>query len=577
MSNTTSQPITPLQKRLLDSSVAVARAISHDANLNYRGHRLYQGNHPCYFLAAHVNDLTFHSRHNHDVDHASTRGKIDSAAIRILFSDRELHRSLRPDSEIERLLFDFCEQVRVESIVPNHLQGVINSTRLNFHHWSQLYHQNGFTESKLGILLFTLMQVLYSRLHGLAVPEAIADSIEATRAGIAPAIGHALKALRESKTDQPNFAQHSLILCQLTSELVNAEMSNEEEDGGDTIEEDTKLLSQLALFVDGDIEDNPVATDITGVSRVFQEDHSQYQIYTAEFDKVIPAESMVRLALLQELRQQITDDASRLHINARRLAAFISNIVKVSEIKGIRDRLEEGIIDGKTLPSIVTSPQNTQVFYQAEFSTTNDCAISILMDCSGSMQQYAHQLSLIFDTLLKSLGLAGIPHEILGFTTGKWNGGQAYKQWLKQGQPAHPGRLNEVRHILFKDFNTPWRKARLAIAALRKADIYKEGIDGEAIQFASQRLKSRPEKRKILFVFSDGCPMDTATSTANDQFYLDNHLKHVIEIEQQSAEIEIYGVGMGIDLSTYYRKNLTIDVRESCIFSVCRHIFSALR
>ena len=162
-------------------------------------------------------------------------------------------------------------------------------------------------------------------------------------------------------------------------------------------------------------------------------------------------------------------------------------------------------------------------------------------------------------------------------TTGNWNGGRAYRQWLKQGQPQHPGRLNEVRHIVFKDFDTHWRRARRGIASLRKADIFKEGIDGEAIQFASQRLTQQGTQRKILIVFSDGCPMDTATSTANDSFYLDNHLKQVIEQATNSAKIDVYGVGMGVDLSPYYQRNIVIDHQENCFFTICRHLFTMLK
>ncbi|WP_416222615.1 cobaltochelatase CobT-related protein, partial [Vibrio sp. OPT18] len=286
---------------------------------------------------------------------------------------------------------------------------------------------------------------------------------------------------------------------------------------------------------------------------------------------------LVRRALLLELRQKLTDDIMARQVNTRRLAAMLTSFVATPQRNRRQDHLEEGIVNATTITKLVTSPLDRTVFYQPDIGTSHQCAITFLMDCSGSMQKHSHKLSLLMDTILKSVGLANIPLEIIGFTTNNWNGGKVYRQWLKQGQPKHPGRLNEVRHIVFKDFDTHWRRARLGIASLRKADVFKEGIDGEAVQFASQRLQQHIAQRKVLIVFSDGCPMDTATSTANDQFYLDNHLKQVIERESTKNGIEIHSVGMGVDLSPYYRNNITLDVQESCLFGLSRSIFEMLK
>ena len=571
MANISSQ-----QKKILDIGVSVARAISGELNLNYRGERLYKGSRPCYHLSAHTNDLTFVSRHELVNSKLSMNGKIDSSALRLLLSDTDLHYSLRPKNEVERLLFDFCEQVRVESQVPAYLKGVTKSIQFNFAYWSDQYHQNGFTESRIGILLFTLMQVIYTRLTGIPVAEPIAETIESTRAGIVPTFGHCLKRLKQHRTDQKSFAHSANELAALAQELIIQEQEGDNSPTP-TVEEDIKILAQLALIVDGDIQDQDVDSDITGSSKVFEQSGANYQIFNSEFDQVVAADKLVRRALLLELRQKLTDDIMARQVNTRRLAAMITSFVATPQRNRRQDHLEEGIVNATTITKLVTSPLDRAVFYQPDIGASHQCAITFLMDCSGSMQKHSHKLSLLVDTILKSVGLANIPFEIIGFTTNNWNGGKVYRQWLKQGQPKHPGRLNEVRHIVFKDFDTHWRRSRLGIASLRKADIFKEGIDGEAVQFASQRLQQHTAQRKVLIVFSDGCPMDTATSTANDQFYLDNHLKQVIERESIKNNIEIHGVGMGVDLSPYYRNNITLDVQESCLFGICRNIFEMLK
>ncbi|MEZ8398962.1 cobalamin biosynthesis protein CobT [Vibrio splendidus] len=571
MANVSSQ-----QKKILDIGVSVARAISGELNLNYRGERLYIGNSPCYYQSAHTNDLTFVSLHELKNSKLSMQGKIDSSALRLLLSDADLHYSLRPQNEIERLLYDFCEQVRVESQVPPYLKGVTTSIQFNFAYWSDQYHQNGFTESRIGMLLFTLMQVIHTRLTGVPVSEPIAETIESTRAGIVPTFGHSLKRLKQHRTDQEQFAHCANELAALAQELIIQEQESDNSPTP-TVEEDIKILAQLALIVDGDIQDQDVDTDITGSSKVFELSGANYQVFNSEFDRIVAADKLVRRSLLLELRQKLTDDIMARQVNTRRLAAMLANFVATPQRNRRQDHLEEGIVNATTITKLITSPLDRTVFYQPDIGASHQCAITFLMDCSGSMQKHSHKLSLLMDTILKSVGLADIPFEIIGFTTNNWNGGKVYRQWLKQGQPKHPGRLNEVRHIVFKDFDTHWRRSRLGIASLRKADVFKEGIDGEAVQFASQRLQQHAAQRKVLIVFSDGCPMDTATSTANDQFYLDNHLKQVIERESTKNGIEIHGVGMGVDLSPYYRNNITLDVQESCLFGLSKSVFEMLK
>jgi cobaltochelatase CobT len=189
-----------------------------------------------------------------------------------------------------------------------------------------------------------------------------------------------------------------------------------------------------------------------------------------------------------------------------------------------------------------------------------DCAVSFLIDCSGSMKAHIEPVAIMVDILTRALDQAGVSTEVLGFTTGAWNGGRARLDWLAQGRPRHPGRLNEVSHLVFKDAATSWRRARADIAALFKADLFREGVDGEAVDWACARLVARAEARRILIVISDGSPMDSATGQANDAWYLDNHLKEVVARHEAVRDVEVLGLGVGLDLSPYYRRCLAVDL-----------------
>ena len=172
--------------------------------------------------------------------------------------------------------------------------------------------------------------------------------------------------------------------------------------------------------------------------------------------------------------------------------------------------------------------------------------------------------------------LAGVASEVLGFTTGAWHGGRAQRDWINAGRPGLPGRLNEVNHLVFKAADTPWRRARSGLAAMLKPDLFKEGIDGEAVDWACARLHQRPERHKLLVVVSDGCPMDGATSLANDAQYLDQHLREVVARHEQAGEVQVFGLGVGLDLSPYYSRAQAIDLSVSVGQAVFRDVIELL-
>jgi cobaltochelatase CobT len=430
--------------------------------------------------------------------------------------------------------------------------------RQRFEAWSRAFHESGLTDSSLGILLYTVTQICWSRLHALPVLEE--DLIETTRAGIAAVIGIPLAGLRKSRHDQAAFAVHALAIARIVGERVHAE-DEDSRNESDAAKEAAKRGFALLLEFDRE-EAEAFAVANSGESKAFEERGQGYRVFTTRFDVEVNAASLVRKALLQEYRQRLDACVARQGINLSRLARVFAAVLTTPEKDGWRFDEEDGRIDGRRLAQLVSSPAERRLFRQDHWRPRATSAVGILIDCSGSMTGLSETLATLVDILVRALDMAGVDSEVLGFTTGTWNGGRAWKEWQARGRPPLPGRLNEVCHLVFKNAERNWRRSRTDIAALLKADLFREGIDGEAVDWACDRLLARTAERRILLVISDGCPMDSATALANDAFYLDNHLREVVVRRERQGRVEILGLGVGLDLSPFYRRSVSADFSQ---------------
>jgi cobaltochelatase CobT len=262
---------------------------------------------------------------------------------------------------------------------------------------------------------------------------------------------------------------------------------------------------------------------------------------------------------LNEYRERLDRRIAAQGLNVARLARQIKAVLAVDSRNEWEGSQEEGSIDGRRLSQLVASPTERRLFRIERQEPATDSVVSFLIDCSGSMKQHIETVAMLVDVFARALEQAGVSSEVLGFTTGAWHGGRALHDWQRARRPAHPGRLNEACHMVFKDGDTPWRRARLDIAALLKPDLFREGIDGEAVDWACARLQGRSEGRRLLIVISDGSPTDSATQLANDSHYLDHHLVEAVARHEQRGAVEIYGVGVSLDLSPYYAHSRVID------------------
>ncbi|VTU22080.1 Aerobic cobaltochelatase subunit CobT [Variovorax sp. PBL-H6] len=536
---------------------AFIRAYSGEPDLHFRGQRLHRGRQPLPWYAPHL-----HPSPDHD-DFASFRGTADGLALRLSASDAALHERLRPEEPVERMLFEMLEQFRVESLAPEAMPGMRRNLRHRHEQWSLSFHHSGLTDTARGLLLYAVAQICRARVSGQQVVEETEDMLEATRFALSPLIGHALAGLRRERADQAGYAVHARAIARTVATMLHAAGEGEqEEEDSDAEPDDKRNVFSLIADMDREIVDAFTTAD-SGRSTLLEGEGVAYRVFTTDYDREHEAASLVRRELLVQLRDALDRRIAAQGINIARLARELRALLAEPQREGWDGAQEEGRIDGRRLAQLVASPTERRLFRTERLEPAADCVVGFLIDCSGSMKAHAESVAMLVDVMARALEQAGVASEVLGFTTGAWNGGRARRDWLRAGRPTHPGRLNERCHLVFKDAATPWRRARPAIAALLKPDLFREGCDGEAVDWACERLHARVEERKLLLVLTDGSPMDSATQLANDVHYLDHHLQDVVARHEQAGRIGIAGVGVGLDLSPYYSRSHVLDLAGS--------------
>ncbi|MBO1518982.1 cobaltochelatase CobT-related protein [Oceanisphaera pacifica] len=548
------------QQRVEELCAASIRALSGKPDLHFRGKVLYQGE----------RSLPMHAPH-HRIDTATAsftdcRAAADGMALRLMYSNAKLHQMHCPQKPIARLVFELLEQLRVEALVPAHLTGIATNVEERFVRWSQDFHRSGHTENSSGILLYTVAQMCWSRLNACQVLEETEDFIESTRFSLASSMGASLSGLRRTRHQQAAFIPHALAIAELVDGIIEAQRAEQDADEDQGQDQDQDAQSSFALLLDfdqdGDDSDG-FATARSGASRAYGENQQGYQVYSNAYDREVKASNLVRAAQLEEYRERLDKGISEQGINIQRLARQLTATLARPQSDGWSYGEEEGRIDGRRLAQLVSSPTERRLFYQERQRPVADCVVSILIDCSGSMRHQIEPIAMLADCLIRALDMIGASSELLGFTTNTWNGGKPHKEWMRQGRPPYPGRLNETCHLVFKEANCGWRRSRRDIAALLKGDLFREGVDGEALDWACNRLLTCSENRKILIVISDGSPADSATNLTNDAYYLDNHLKEVLARRERQNEVDIFGLGVGLDLSPFYRHCLATDMSQA--------------
>jgi cobaltochelatase CobT len=285
-----------------------------------------------------------------------------------------------------------------------------------------------------------------------------------------------------------------------------------------------------------------------------------YHVYTKDYDEIVSAHDLATPSELEYLRSQLDERLSQFKTITAKLASKLQRLLLARQARSWIYDESDGMIDNKKLARLIIHPDYEFIYKREKDTEFRDTVVTLLIDNSGSMRGRPITIAaLSADIISRTLERCGVKVEVLGFTTREWKGGLSYKQWMKDGKPKEPGRLNDLRHIVYKSADASYRKASKNFGLMLKDGILKENIDGEAIEWACDRLLKRPEERRILMMISDGAPVDDSTLSTNTSTYLDTHLRDVIAKVENSMPIELVAIGIGHDVTRYYKRAVTIS------------------
>jgi len=513
------------------------------------------------------------------------RGVADHAALFVRYHDPKIHNSLKPSSAY-RPLFDALEGIRVETVGSEDMTGVKSNLYRRFEH---LWMQSRLHGKPLPLLATV---ELYARQAIEGQPMASFMEAKASE-GIAKKILPALEQMREHVADQKKFATLALDLIDTLSQSAHSlekgdrpdakQATDKQEDKEQVPQEQEAEQAPFGTSSDKD-RSQADATQVLAAGLSSDEAPSEqaeeserraapypsnyhdaksselYRAYTTQFDEVVPASQLATAAEIDYLRRQLDEKLSRFQSVTARLASRLQRLLLARQARQWLFDEEDGMIDNRKLARVITNP-GYELFYKREKDTEfRDTVVCLLIDNSGSMRgRPITMAAMSADIISRTLERCGVKVEILGFTTKEWKGGQSYKKWIKDNRPKQPGRLNDLRHIIYKPADVSWRKGKRNIGLMLKDGILKENIDGEAILWACDRLLARPEQRRILMVISDGAPVDDSTLSVNNGSYLDRHLREVIARVETQMPIELVAIGIGHDVTRYYKRAVTIS------------------
>jgi cobaltochelatase CobT len=534
---------------------------------------------------------------------AVVRGLADSFALRLACHSDALHRRLAPQSPPARALFDAVEQARVEAIGSRRMQGVASNITAML---DDRYHRSPFAEARTreeAPLEEAVAMLARERMTGLEPPRGAARLVELWRPFVEEKAGADLDQLGDALLDQRAYARlvrkvlSSLGLAneadadgeesdEETEDNAPPEQPDESEGDGEDQSTQDSMQREAADETTDDADDGAIDTVEAPSSELEDEGEAgdaeeaaetrppqpqaperrgpDYKAYTTRFDEIIDAEELCDADELQRLRDYLDKQLLNLHSVVARLANRLQRRLMAQQSRSWEFDLEEGVLDTARLPRVIIDSQQPLSFKQEKDMAFRDTTVTLLIDNSGSMRGRPITVAATCaDILARTLERCGVKVEILGFTTRAWKGGQSRESWLQAGKPANPGRLNDLRHLIYKSADAPWRRARKNLGLMMREGLLKENIDGEALDWAHQRLLGRPEQRKILMMISDGAPVDDSTLSVNPGNYLERHLRYVIEEIETRSPVELIAIGIGHDVTRYYRRAVTIvDAEE---------------
>ena len=537
---------------------------------------------------------------------ALARGHSDAYALRIANHDDGIHTRYQPEGKNARAVFEAVEQARVEAIGARAMPGMRKNLTAVVEDRFNRRLALPATDTSSAPIEDAVALLLRERLTGDAPPDSARAIVEMWRGVIEDKAGDKLDRLSDMLSDQQAFARltrdviASLDMADELGEDPDAGEESEQEEeqeqpeAGENEEGEDKSESQAESSKaeeaeDGESETDEAMQDTAEIDSQSVPEDSEgddepdgdepyrpqlpfsnqpgadfYKVYTQQFDEMIAAEELCDSEELTRLRNYLDKQLASLQGVVARLANRLQRRLMAQQNRSWDFDLEEGLLDVSRLTRVLIDPLHPLSFKMEKDTDFRDTVVSLLIDNSGSMRGRPITVAATCaDILARTLERCGVKVEILGFTTRAWKGGQAREKWIGEGKPAMPGRLNDLRHIVYKAADMPWRRARRNLGLMMREGLLKENIDGEALIWAHNRILARPEQRRIMMVISDGAPVDDSTLSVNSGNYLERHLRQVISEIENRSPVELIAIGIGHDVTRYYQRAVTIvDAEE---------------
>jgi cobaltochelatase CobT len=528
---------------------------------------------------------------------AVVRGEADSIALRFRHHDDAVHNKVQPAGQVSRSIFNVVEQARCEALGSRRMAGIAQNLTAALEERCRTQGYSRITDRESAPLVEVIGLLAREAISGTPPPASARKMVDLWRPWVEARAGADLAQLARVIEDQSAFASAARrFISDLDLGEDEAEASESEEDQGqgeqnastgESGEKGDGSEAASESLMGGESRDASSEEDAEGAAEEADGEDSSgmgeegperpgrrmrppgslsnsgneplYRAFTSEYDETVDADALCDADELSRLRMHLDQQLGHLQGVIGRLANRLQRRLLARQNRAWEFDLEEGLLDAARLARIVVNPAFPLSYKREKDTDFRDTVVSLLIDNSGSMRGRPITVAAMSaDILARTLERCGVKVEILGFTTRAWKGGQSRERWLGAGKPAAPGRLNDLRHIIYKSADAPWRRARKSLGLMLREGLLKENIDGEALLWAHNRLLARTEQRRIMMVISDGAPVDDSTLSVNPGNYLERHLREVIEYIEMRSPVELLAIGIGHDVTRYYRRAVTI-------------------
>ena len=573
-----------LKEKFKQALISTVKVISEDFKIEKEKNKNYSSKNFNFFE---LDDL------NTKKDYIRLRAETDSEALKRKFSNKNIYKKNLPTNSTCKILYDISEKIRYEILGTKILKGISKNLKENYSN-KILTKRKDQLKSKEDIKISEAFEIyMLKKFLGIKLNSISEKILSFWEKDFKLSFDKHLSYLNKNLENQENYnSKFSEILKEM--EIFDSENNNEQQENNEnesennegdeqnnqsqTKDEDTNSQLEDKSSHDSDYDLNDfnkdeqlvdTESDNQSSDQVIQKinintGNKGYQIFTSKYDEIAKAETLESNEEIFKLRKNLDQQLTSFQDLITKLANKLQRQLLAKQNRSWEFDLEEGLLDSSKLPRIIIDPYNSLTFKKEKDLDFKDTIVTLLIDNSGSMRGRPITIAAICaDILSRTLERCSVKVEILGFTTKNWKGGKSREEWNKVGKTKNPGRLNDLRHIIYKSADSHWRQSKKNLGLMLKEGLLKENIDGEAITWAFNRLKKRKEERKILMVISDGAPVDDSTLSVNSGDFLEKHLKQVVKFIENKSDIEVLAIGIGHDVSRYYKKAIKItDVQE---------------